>query len=257
MNDENLNFIVGLHSIADAISNTSRAYKKIICTKDGLSNLKNQNYFDSNQLEAVEVQILKTHHFQEECKKYYKKLGFEYKRVTGGIALICSSLEIGHVGNVYDEIENSKRSLKIVCLDQVTDTQNAAAILRTCSFFGVDFIVLGRKGNFGLSPSFFRTASGATEHVKIITTGNLSRFLSKVQEKNVKCFGLSEHATENLEKGHSESHSCLVFGSEDKGISHAVSKVLKSIFSISSQGKTNSLNVSVAVAVSLEKFFGQ
>jgi 23S rRNA (guanosine2251-2'-O)-methyltransferase len=68
---------------------------------------------------------------------------------------------------------------------------------------------------------------------------------------------LSEHAKGSLED---ELHSnakgiCLVLGKEDVGISNAVLRVIPHHISLESMGDTQSLNVSIAAAITMERCF--
>ncbi len=64
-----------------------------------------------------------------------------------------------------------------VRLDQITDVHNAAAIMRSAAFYGVDCVLISQKGNFGMGPNFARIASGALEYVKIIQFSPQTTFL--------------------------------------------------------------------------------
>ncbi|MBT4793026.1 MAG: RNA methyltransferase, partial [Halobacteriovoraceae bacterium] len=186
---------------------------------------------------------------------YFRDLDLEYQRVPSGVFLICSALEVHDVSVLYKAVE-TKENLKILCLDQVTDVHNAAAILRTASFYGVDYVVIPDKRSFGLTPSFFRIASGATEFVPLVGVSKLTRTMVKLKELGVNCLALSEHVKGELAPKQFEKQStCLVFGREDVGISNAVLRVVDNHISLKSLGDTKSLNVSIAAAITMEKCF--
>lgn len=241
--------IIGTHSIAAALKNSQRSKHWLFATGEGLQKLFKE-YPDLKNLDFKQEK-LSAHEFQEETKYQFKELGYEYRRIPSGLLLKTSVLAMKSAGWLFS---NLKPDSKILCLDQVSDIHNAAAILRTASFYGVDALVLSSKGNFGLTPAFYRLASGGSEHVTLIQVSNLSKFLTQLQEKNVRCLGLSEHA-EAVEVEKKEGPLCLVLGSEEKGISHAVLRVLNEKISLLSQGSIVSLNVSVAAGVAMEKFF--
>ena len=86
----------------------------------------------------------------------------------------------------------------------------------------------------------------------------MPKFLRSLSDRDVSCIGLTEHASLILDKNEGEDFRgrkvCLVFGSEDRGLSHVI-RVLPKKFSLKSLGKIKSLNVSVAAAISMEKIF--
>jgi 23S rRNA (guanosine2251-2'-O)-methyltransferase len=92
--------------------------------------------------------------------------------------------------------------------------------------------------------------------VKIVRCSALPKTITKLKELGVMCVGLSEHASEELNKIDNEKSVCLVLGAEDVGMSHAVSRVVDKTIAFKPLGKIKSLNVSVAAAIAMEKIFG-
>lgn len=246
--------IIGFHSIVEALKNPKRNNFKIVATEDAWAELRKNQSLSKSIINQAELNLLSAHKLQEEAKKEYEKRGFNYSRVPSGIYLLCSGIEV-YEGELLNKLLFGKDDLKLFCLDQVTDVHNAGAILRTASFYGVDALILSSKKNFGLSPSFFRIASGAAEYVPIIRTSNLAKTLKKVQDSGVFCLGFSEHSQGVAKNNHENPKTCLIMGSEDKGLSNAVSRSLNNIASLEAQGDIKTLNVSVASAIVMEKYF--
>lgn len=247
-----LDLIVGIHSIAAAIQNPARELVRLVLTEEAREELKKKT-----KLDRVEVQLVSSHKLQEEGKSHFRELGMEYQRIPSGAFLLAKSLPEHEVRELYDLVATGSR--RILCLDQITDVHNGAAILRTASFYGVDVVVLPGKKSFGESPTYFRIASGAHEYLKLIKVNNLGKTLTKLKELGTLAIGLSEHAEAELDTGLIKNHSgsvALVLGKEETGISNAVMRVLDHKMAIHSQGEIQSLNVSVAAAVSMEKCFG-
>lgn len=251
---EDFNLVVGIHSIICALKNSDRTVYKLVGTEDALAEIKK-----SVKLDDIKIEMYASHKVQEEAKKYYKDLSLEYQRVPSGVFLVCSELEVSSVIDLYKSAEENK-NLKILCLDQVTDVHNAAAILRTASFYGVDFVIVPDKKSFGLTPSFFRIASGAAEYVKLVPVGKLTKTITKLKDLGVNCIALSEHAKGDLNEEtirRSEENTCIVLGREDVGISNAVLRVIDNHISLDTQGDIQSLNVSIAAAITMEKCFSK
>lgn len=257
-NDFN-DLIMGLHSIEEALNNTKRSRYKLFATTRAFNEIKKTMKGDRLKRLEVSHEIVSPHALQEKAKEYCQKMGFNFVRVPSQAFILTHSLEDLTTDSIFKFIKMSNE-VKIICLDQVTDVHNAAAIMRTAAFYGVNFIVIAGKGNFGTGPSFSRIASGAIEHVPMVKCSSLSRFLSKLVRLNVDCIGLSEHAENSFETEKNQDlrgqKICLVFGAEDKGLSHAVGRVLSRKIVLKSKGLIKSLNVSVATAVTMEKIFG-
>lgn len=251
---EELELIYGLHSIKEAINNPRRSNKKVYATEEGLSALKKGFQTKEN----YEVEIVSTHMVQEIAKKYFIDNKLEYQRAPSQVILFSSPFETYEVDWLYNRVIDTNNQ-KILCLDQITDVHNGAAIMRSASFFGIDIIVIPSRKSFGFTPTFYRIASGATESLNIVHINNLGKTLTKLKGLNTFCVGLSEHADNPLERSTLEKHDgskCLVLGKEETGISNAVMRVLDHQLSLESQGEIKSLNVSVAAAVSMQKCFG-
>ena len=251
---EDFNLVIGIHSIICALQNSHRVIHKLVGTEDGIAEIKKKV-----RLDDFNVEMYAPHKVQEEAKLYFMDLELEYHRVPSGVFLICSELPILDVSELYHAV-NGKKNLKILCLDQITDVHNAAAIIRTASFYGVDYVVVPDKKSFGLTPSFFRIASGAAEFVPLVGVSKLTKTLTKLKELGVTNLALSEHAkgdlAENMEGG-LENGLCIILGREDVGISNAVLRIVDNHISLDNIGDTQSLNVSIAAAVTMEKCFAK
>ncbi|MCY4644617.1 MAG: hypothetical protein OXB88_08370 [Bacteriovoracales bacterium] len=205
--------------------------------------------------ERADVQqvVLSRHEFQEKAKEIHRQLGLDYQKVRGGIALLCSPLEIKGPEDLYSACETQEK-LKILILDGVTDIHNAAAIIRTASFYGVHKILIGGRDSFKMTPSFFKIASGGPEHLDIIQAGSLPKVVRNIQKRSVMVWALSEHADEDSIDPPS-SKIGLVLGAEDRGVSHALLRECEGALALRPLGKSPSLNVSVAAAIAMERLF--
>ncbi len=248
---ENFDLVVGIHSIVAALENPHRNIYKIVATEEAITELKKKT-----NLDGINIQLASSHKVQEESKLYFKQLELEYQRVPSGVFLLCSELQTIDIKEFYYAVENST-NLRILCLDQVSDVHNAAAILRTASFYGVDYVIVPDKKSFGLTPSFFRIASGAAENVKLVTVNKLTKLISKLLQLNVYCVALSEHAKGDFTEAlvSEENNKCIIVGKEDVGISNAVLRLIPNHMSLDSSGYIKSLNVSIAAAITMERCF--
>lgn len=247
---ENFDLIVGQHSILEALQNSDRNHYLLVGTDESLELIP-------KKLRPSNTKIYSKHKVQEESKTYFKQLELEYQRVPSNLFLVSSSLESTPLPEFYQAVE-SQTSLRILALDQISDVHNAGAIVRTAAFYNVDYIIVPNRKSFGLTPSFFRIASGATEHVKLVEANKLSKTLSKLKELGATTIALSEHAQGDLDSvlADFKRNLVLVLGKEDTGISNAVMRVCELKLALAPQGNIKSLNVSIASAVAMEKCFG-
>ncbi len=250
----NKDLIFGLHSIYHCLKNPKREGKSLVGTSEGIAEFKKKYPDIHKELESLEVELLSAHELQEKAKKICQKLDVHFQRVPSQLFLMASEKEIAEPSWLYENIISGGIQ-RIICLDQVTDIHNAAAIVRTAAFFNVQALVFSTKGTFGKGPSFYRIASGGSEHLAFVKCKNLSKLLGKLQDMGVGCLGFSEHSKGSFQLWDSASSKCLIFGAEETGMSHAVERVLERVTALKPQGAISSLNVSVAAAVAMEKFF--
>jgi 23S rRNA (guanosine2251-2'-O)-methyltransferase len=225
---------------------------KLVATDEGLQELQKKHKIIPKNYN-VKTDILSSHALQEQAKKLFAHLDLEFTRVPSGIYLQTSPLQ------TYTIQEFLKRpQARLIALDQITDVHNGAAILRTASFYGMDGVIVPSGKSFGLTPSFYRIASGAVESVPLIRVTSLSKVVGQLNESGYLTVGLSEHSSENLVPTdlRIEKKICLLLGAEETGLSNAVARLVQKNLSLQSQGEIKSLNVSNAAAIAMEKSFG-
>lgn len=156
-----------------------------------------------------------------------------------------------------------------VYLDEITDTHNLGAILRTSFYLGVDCIVISRKNCARLSPVVNKCSSGAMEYIPIYMVDKPLKFFDKSQREGQWIF-ITSCIEQNNKKAPipilplADMHGLLergpvmlVVGNEGSGV--RTNLQLKSDFavqipfsgSVESQSNIDSLNVSVATAILL------
>lgn len=244
--------IFGLHSIAAALKNPARSHIKLVATDEGLQELQKKHRIVPKNYN-VKTDILSSHALQEQAKKLCAHLDLDFTRVPSGIYLQTSPIQ------TFTLQEYLKRpNARLLALDQITDVHNGAAILRAACFYGVNGVLVPSEKSFGLTPSFYRIASGAVEYVNLIRVNSLSRAVGQLNEAGYLTVGLSEHSSENLSQNEirTQNKICLLLGAEETGLSNAVARLVQKNMSLPSQGEIKSLNVSNAAAIAMEKCFG-
>lgn len=250
--EQPFDIIFGIHSVAAALKNPLRVIDKVVATDEGVLELQKKHNIQVRKLE-VKLELVSSHQLQEMGKRYCAELDVEFHRVPSGIFLKTAPLETYELQSIL-----KKPEVKLLALDQITDVHNGAAILRTASFYGIDAVLIPSSKSFGLTPSFYRIASGATEFIQLIRVNSLSRAVNQLNEAGIETIGLSEHSEDALEPSElrNKKRICLLLGAEEVGLSHAVSRLVQKKLSLRSQGGIKSLNVSAASAIAMEKCFG-
>ena len=178
-----------------------------------------------------------------------------------GIVMTLSgeSKQTANIVNFDDWIKTAPQKSSVLVLDKVTDPHNVGAIIRSCDQFGASLVVLPEhnsandiEGNEVIG----RTSAGASAWVPVAIVKNLVRSVQLLKEKGFWVYG-ADAGGENVTKLNFPAKTCIVMGSEGKGIARLLEEQCDSIVSIPTCGKIDSLNVSVAAGVLLYEVYRQ
>ncbi|MBR1539160.1 MAG: 23S rRNA (guanosine(2251)-2'-O)-methyltransferase RlmB, partial [Bacteroidales bacterium] len=136
-------------------------------------------------------------------------------------------------------------------LDGISDVRNLGAIARSAECAGVDGIVVPERGSAAINADAVKASAGALLRVPTARVPNLRTALYYFRESAFQIVAASEKAEDEMYDVNFRKASVIVMGSEGKGISEPVLSLCTVGARIPMEGKTGSLNVSVAAAVLL------
>lgn len=138
-----------------------------------------------------------------------------------------------------------------VLLDQVSDVRNFGAIARSAECMGADAIIIPSEGAARVNADAMKVSAGALNHLAVCRVGNVRDAVHLFQSYEVRVVACTEKVQKTAFEADLTGPVCLVFGSEDRGISKSILKSADELVSIPMKGKIASLNVSVAVGMAL------
>ena len=144
--------------------------------------------------------------------------------------------------------EKGRGDVLVVILDEITDPHNYGAILRSCDQFGVDLVINRRRRTARHAEVITKTSAGASAWVKQAETANLLRAVEILKEAGFWIYGADVQGEEVFSKD-LQGRVAFILGSEGSGISRLLRDSCDAIVTIPSQGRLDSLNVSVAAGV--------
>jgi 23S rRNA (guanosine2251-2'-O)-methyltransferase len=140
----------------------------------------------------------------------------------------------------------------IVALDGVTDPRNLGAVIRSALAFGADGVIVPERRSAGVTATAWRTSAGAAARVPVAQVTNLVRALKQCQDAGMYVIGLDADGTTSLDDLQLATEPCVVVvGSEGRGLSRLVGATCDVTLSIPMSADAESLNASVAAAVTL------
>jgi len=159
--------------------------------------------------------------------------------------------------NEFNSILGDKSDLLIIILDQIQDSHNMGAILRTAEITATDVIIVPEKGSAVINATVAKTSVGALFHIPIFSTENLSSIISNLKERDIKVYAAVGNAKQNIYEADFTGSTAIIIGSEGKGVRKNIAGLCDTDISIPQFGKINSLNASVSTAIILYEVIRQ
>jgi 23S rRNA (guanosine2251-2'-O)-methyltransferase len=181
----------------------------------------------------------------------------EMDRKTGGllhqgIALQVPPFAYRELPDVLAAAAESTTAPLLVALDGVTDPRNLGAVIRSAVAFGAHGVIVPERRAAGVTATAWRTSAGTAARIPIAQVTNLVRALKECQQAGMYVVGLDADGTTALDDLQMATDPIVVVvGSEGRGLSRLVGATCDVTLSIPMAGDAESLNASVAAAVTL------
>ncbi len=173
------------------------------------------------------------------------------KEFEGMSDVVTSQGVLAVVETAWVSVETLKGASRILVLDGVQDPGNVGTIIRSAAWFGVEAVVIGPGVADCYGPKVLRSSMGGVWDVRTARTDSIAADI-----KTLISIGVDVHAADleglPLSEWSPSDPSCLVVGSEARGLSEDVGAVAKSRVRIPggrTSGATESLNAGVAAGI--------
>jgi 23S rRNA (guanosine2251-2'-O)-methyltransferase len=230
--------IVGKHAVLEALKNPNRKIERIFLTEDAQKKLNREN----------------------QSLNLFKKLNVFFKS-RKELDNLCGRDETSHQGLVAEVeqleeitlkefiIENKKKNMNLLALDEITDPRNIGSIIRSAVAFNLDGLIVKERSFPSKSKLLYKSASGGAEHLKIFKVANLNTSLKFLKTKDFWISSFDVLGKKNFITHNWEGKNVLVFGSEGMGLKKNTLKNSDFTFKIKINESIESLNVSNSVSV--------
>ena len=230
--------IVGKHAVLEALKNPLRKIERVFVTEDAQKKINRENQ-NLNLFKKINV-------FYKSRKELDNLCGRDETSHQGLVAEVEQLEEITLKEFI---INNKKKNLNLIALEEVTDPRNIGSIIRSAVAFKMDGIIVKERSFPSKSKLLYKSASGGTEHIKIFKVSNLNTSLKYLKSKEfwVSAFDIS--GTKNFTKNNWKGKNVLIFGSEGYGIKAKTLENSDFKFKVDMSDNIDSLNISNTVSI--------
>lgn len=139
----------------------------------------------------------------------------------------------------------------IVFCDKLQDPGNLGTIIRTADAFGPCAVILSPGCVDAYNDKTVRACAGALFRVPIVEIDNSIDFIKDLQEVKFAVISTVVDSDKSFEDIDNPKKICLIIGNEGNGVSKELKEVSDERITIRMTGKTESLNASIAAAISI------
>lgn len=160
----------------------------------------------------------------------------------------------------FDELISSLQissKTNILLLENIQDTHNLGAILRTAESAGTDAVLLTTTNSAPLNDTVSKTSAGAVYHLKIAKINNVNNTLKILKQLGFWIIGTSLKSDKTHFEIKYDFPAVIIVGNEEKGIKKLTEDNCDFLVKIPMLGKIQSLNVSVSTGIILYEILRQ
>lgn len=240
--NKNLEKIFGKHSVRAVFLNRPHAIKRLIFAG---KEEYHQDFIERASQLGIKPEFCEWSDFLNICS-------FTEDDKHQGICVFTDPMPI-YSERDFNLLENAK---VVLVLDQITNPQNLATILRSAAFFGVDAVLTMHNRSADISPTVTRYAVGGAEFVKIFKITNLSQSVKELQNMGFWAYALDERGEKTLAQTNFPEKTVLIIGAEGQGLRQKTKKYCDELVRIpGGREGIESLNAAVAATIAMSEIF--
>ncbi|WP_245576617.1 23S rRNA (guanosine(2251)-2'-O)-methyltransferase RlmB [Mesoplasma seiffertii] len=234
---EQLNLIYGRHAIEEFVQKHPKMIRKIW--------VKDFKYLEKfTSLDQFGIKVIKTTDEQLD-KMFYESVNHQ------GIVAEVKEYNYVPFAEALDSLKEKATAI-VLMLDQIHDSHNFGAILRSASLLGVDQVVMLDRKQVSVNSTVVKTSAGTVYDLNISKVSNLSNAIKELQQQGFWVYSTNLNKDSvDVRKVDFAQKSVLIIGNEQKGVSELVTKNSDMNIFIPSTKTIDSFNASVAAAIVL------
>ncbi|KTC75337.1 tRNA/rRNA methyltransferase [Legionella birminghamensis] len=232
--------VYGLHAVTALLKHPHRPVHRLLLSQERQDN-RIQQLVKLAEHAGIPMEFVSA----QKMKQQYPDLSHQ------GVLAITGRLPEFGESDLVHLVAACKKPPLILILDSVTDPHNLGACLRTADAAGVDFVIIPKDKSAGITPVVSKVACGAAESIPVVKVTNLARSMEIIKQEGVWLYGAAGEVQESIYQLDLKASVALVMGAEGSGLRRLTREHCDGLFGIPMLGSVESLNVSVAAAISL------
>lgn len=174
-----------------------------------------------------------------------------------GIAAQMAAYTYLSVDELVEQACSERDDPVLIAVDGITDPHNLGSIIRSAEALGAQGLMIPQRRAAGITSVVAKVAAGALETLSVARVVNLNQALERLKASGFWIYGLAATAQDTLPDTTFTGPTVLVVGAEGDGLSLLTQHRCDQLVSIPLQGKTASLNASVATSMALYEVYRQ
>jgi 23S rRNA (guanosine2251-2'-O)-methyltransferase len=231
-------FIFGIHSVTEAIQSGKEIDRIMISRKTESESLN--ELFKRVRDKGIPFQFVPPEKMNKITMKNHQ-----------GVIAFISEISYHPMDELIQRIYERGEDPLLLILDGITDVRNFGAIARSAECLGFNGIVVPEKRAARINADAVKTSAGALLKIPVSRVASLANSIKQMKDSGIRIYGITEKSDQTIHSVSLAAPLALVMGSEDKGISDKLLYLCDEKASIPMRGETESLNVSVATAISM------
>ena len=236
--------IVGKHAVLEALKNPSRKIERVFLTEDAKKKLNRENQ-NLNLFKKINV-------FYKSRKELDNLCG---RDETAHQGLVAEVEQIEEITLKEFVIENKKKNINLIALEEVTDPRNIGSIIRSAVAFDIDGLIVKERSFPSKSKLLYKSASGGVEHIRIFKVSNINTTLNYLKTKDFWISAFDVSGNKDFTENNWDGKNVLLFGSEGFGVKKKTLNNSDFRFKVKMNKKIESLNISNTVSIVCQHLF--
>lgn len=168
-----------------------------------------------------------------------------------GVIGVNSVIHYHELQDAIDHVVSAGEIPLFVMLDGITDVRNIGAIARTALCCGAQILIIPDKGVGAINDEALKSSAGALQHILVCRVNSLLKAIDTLHSQGISVFSSEMKAEKTIFELDFTMPTCVVMGSEEKGIQPYISKAADFRFTLPMKGKFDSFNVGIATGIIL------